>query len=82
MAIQWNLIGVGLKLPDEVLDNIFEQHLMPHEALREVFTAWQKTKCSPYTWASILKVLASKELGHKELADDISNQVTCTPTSE
>ena len=84
MATKWNLIGVGLKLPDGVLDDICEHHpIMLHGALEAVFTAWQKTNCSPYTWASILKVLASPDVEHKELADDIvSKLVTCTQISK
>ena len=82
VATQWNLIGVGLKLPDGALDDIYQTNLMPHESLEAVFSAWQKTRCSPYTWASILKVLASREVGHKELADEIPEQVTCSHASE
>ena len=56
---------------------------MPHDALQAVFIAWQKTNCSPFTWASVLKVLASTDVEHKELADDIvSKLVTCIQTSK
>ena len=84
MATRWNLVGVGLKVPDEVLDDIYkDHHPMHHDALHAVFTAWRKTNCSPYTWASILKVLASSDIEHKKLADDIVSKLgTCTQTSK
>ena len=75
-ATRWRVIGVMLKLPINVLDIIEHKHeRQPVDALLEVFTAWQKTGCSPYTWKAILGVLTSPVVARNDIANDIRSNL-------
>ena len=66
------MIGVMLKLSTGVLEIIGSKHERePTDALLEVFTAWQKIRCSPYTWKTILDVLTSPLIARNDIAEDI-----------
>ena len=71
-ATKWKVIGVMLQVPMGVLDIIEHKHNQePVNALLEVFTEWQKTRCSPYVWKTILHVFTSDVVARNDIANDI-----------
>ena len=72
MASRWKRIGVMLKVSTDVLEIIGSKHgHEPMDALLEVFTAWQKTRSSPYNWKTILDVLTSSVVARNDVAEDV-----------
>ena len=71
-ACKWRMIGHLLKIPSGSLDGIEHDHRMADDALSAVFTVWSRTLCSPYSWKTILNVLATAAVGHRRLANDIA----------
>ena len=70
------MIGVMLKVSTDVLEIIGSKHgHEPTDALLEVFTAWQKTRSSPYTWKTILDVLTSSLIAHNAVAEDVRKSI-------
>lgn len=66
-----------LYVPDGALDTIDHNHgRSAQDAMLAVFTAWKKTRCSPFTWNTILDVLASTPVGHKDIAYDIKRMLS------
>ena len=74
-AIKWRTIGHLLKIPPGSLDGIGYDSRMAHDALSAVFTVWSRTLCSPYSWKTILSVLATDAVGHRRLANDIARRL-------
>ena len=70
------MIGILLNIPSGMLETIEHDNPKANTALLEVFTSWRKSKCSPYSWRVILKVLATDIVGHRRLADDIANRLS------
>ena len=76
MYQDWRLIGKQLKLSKEKLDSIQAVHSASNrEALEEVFKAWRNNGNPTFVWKTILDVLASKEIGLKEYADRIREEL-------
>ena len=71
-AIKWRIIGHLLKIPSGSLDSIGHDSRTADDALSAVFTVWSRTLCSPYSWKTILHVLATDAVGHRRLANDIA----------
>ena len=70
------MIGHLLKIPSGSLDSIGHDHRKADDALSAVFTFWSRTLCSPYSWKTILDVLAADSVGHKRLANDIARRLS------
>ena len=75
-ASKWKMIGYLLNVPSGSLDSIERDSSGVCDALSAVFTAWRRTKCSPYSWKIILKVLATDVVGHRRLAHDIARRLS------
>ena len=71
-ANEWKMIGLLLNVSPGSLDSIERDSPSVHDALLAVFTAWRRTKCSPYSWKIILKVIAADMVGHRRLANEIA----------
>ena len=74
-ATKWRMIGHLLKIPPGSLDGIGHDYRTADDALSAVFTVWSRTLCSPYSWKTILKVLATDAVGHRRLANDIARRL-------
>ena len=70
------MIGVLLNVPDGALEAIKCENTGVHDALLSVFTFWRRSRCSPYSWKIVLKVLATGVVGHRRLADDIAHRLS------
>ena len=75
-ANEWKMIGLLLKLPPGSLDSIERDSPTVRDALLAVFTAWRRTMCSPYSWKTILNVLATDTVGRRRLANDIARRLS------
>ena len=71
------MIGLLLQIPIESLDKIGkDSQKKAEDALSDVFKVWSETQCSPYSWSTVLNVLASDPVGLKRLADDIAHRLS------
>ena len=75
-ASRWRMIGHLLKIPLGSLDSIGHDHRTAEDALSAVLKEWSRTNCSPYSWKTILNVLAKNAVGHRRLADDIARRLS------
>ena len=75
-AVKWKKIGQLLKIPPGSLDGIKYDSRTAGDALLAVFTVWSRTLCSPYSWKTILNVLATDAVGHRRLANDIARRLS------
>ena len=75
-AAEWRNIGIQLKLQSGILDVIHSDQQKAIPCLEAVFTKWRRNHHPPYTWKTILNVLASNVVGQKRLADDITHKLT------
>ena len=66
------MIGHLLKIPSGSLDSIRHDSPMADDALSAIFMVWSRTLCSPYSWKTILNVLATDAVGHRRLANEIA----------
>ena len=69
------MIGL-LKIPPGSLDGIGCDSRTAGDALSAVFTVWSRTLYSPYSWKTILNVLATDAVGHRRLANDIARKLS------
>lgn len=69
------MIGTLLNIPSGSLEAIECDNPRVCEALLAVFTLWRNTMHSPYSWNTVLKVLATDTVGHRILADDIVHRL-------
>ena len=72
-ASKWRMIGHLLNIPSGALECMELDSQGVDGALSAVFTFWRRKMCSPYSWKTVLKVLATDAVGHKKLADDIAH---------
>ena len=80
-AAHWKPIGEQLKLSKEKLDTIQTIHSASNsEALEQVLIAWKKNGNPAFVWKTILDLLASEEIGEKELANSIRPKLKCEIT--
>ena len=70
------MIGYLLNVPPGSLDSIEHDSPTVYDALSAVFTFWSRSTCSPYSWKTILKVLATDAVGHGRLANDIAHRLS------
>ena len=70
------MIGHLLKLPSGSLDRIGYDSRTANDALSIVFTEWSRSLCSPYSWKTILDVLATDAVGQRRLADDVVRRLS------
>ena len=76
-AAQWRLIGEVLKVSKDKLDCIETDHSSSvDKALEQVFTVWKMNGNPAFVWKTVLKVLASDDIGHKKLAESIHGKLT------
>ena len=75
-ASKWKIIGTLLMIPPGTLEAIEHDNRGVIEALLAVFTSWRRSKCTPYSWKIVLKVLATDIVGHRRLADDIAYRLS------
>ena len=75
-ANKWRMIGLLLKIPSGSLDGIGHNKPMADDALSDVFSVWSRSLCSPYSWKTILNVLATDAVGHRRLANDIGRRLS------
>ena len=73
-ASKWMKIGRYLEIRPIYLDRIGCDSQWAGFALLDVFMFWSATKCSPYSWKTILNVL--KAVGHRRLANDIARRLS------
>ena len=75
---KWRLVGVQLKLPSEVLDDIWDQNAgktdMCKLSFEQVFRKWKRLGTSPYTWETMVNVLGSPAVGEVDLAGQLSSK--------
>ena len=75
---KWRQVGVQLKLPSEVLDEIQNQNAgkiaMCKISFEQVFTKWERLGTSPHTWETMVKVLGSPAVGEVDLAGQLSSK--------
>ena len=70
----WRAVGDQLEVPSAVLESFFTQHLgNPMECFREVFIYWRDNNTKAYSWASLVEVLQSPQVGQVALAKHIRN---------
>ena len=75
-AAEWRNIGLQLKLLPGTLDAIHCDQQRAVHCLEAVFTKWRRNHHPPYTWKTILNVLASNVVSQKRLANDIAQKLT------
>ena len=72
---KWRQVGVQLKLPSEVLDEIQDQNAgktdMCKLSFEQVFTKWERLGTSPHTWETMVNVLGSRLVGEVYLAGQL-----------
>ena len=75
-ASEWRMIGLFLKIPPGSLDRIGYDSRSARDALSAVFTEWGESLCSPYSWKTILNVLANEVVGRRRLANEIARRLS------
>ena len=76
-ASKWKIIGTLLKIPSGSLEAIgCDSRGGVEEALSRVFTSWKRHMYSPYSWETVLEVLATDAVGHRRLANDIAHRLS------
>ena len=75
---KWRQVGVQLKLPSEVLDEIQDQNASKTDmcklSFEQVFKKWKGSGTSPYTWETMVNVLRSPAVGEVDLAGELSSK--------
>ena len=73
---KWYNIGLKLKVPVDVLDNID-----PNDGLREVLKNWLKSTCSK-TWKVLIDALNAPSVGEHALAENLGEKYMPAPPQE
>jgi hypothetical protein len=71
-------VGILLEIDNSILDNIRYDISLggnPQKFLLKVLTIWKENPKRPYTWNTILNVLASSSVGFISLADEIKTKL-------
>jgi hypothetical protein len=75
---KWMEVGILLEIDNSILDNIRYDISLggnPQKFLLKVLTIWKENPKRPYTWNTILNVLASSSVGFISLADEIKTKL-------
>ena len=71
---KWQKVGIQLGLSSGQLEEIKANNSDVHDRITEVFTKWESTKCSEYTWNTIHEALTSNHVNEKNLAATVKSK--------
>ena len=76
---KWRLVGVQLKLPNGMLDEIQAQNAgRPDQCIlsfEQMFAKWRSLGTSPYTWETMINTLRSPAVGEVKLANKLNTKM-------
>ena len=74
VAVNWRYIGLNLGLDSNNLNAIEDCYRGDYRRCFEcVFSAWERQKNVPFTWAAIIKALESPLVEENRLAEEIKS---------
>ena len=68
IPVKWRDVGCELGIPGEKLNAIEYQYRDPKRCFSEVFLKWKSQGTPPYTWATIIKALRSRQVNEIRIA--------------